>query len=246
MESGTVKREIDIGPYVQPMMERAEKESERDFLILALMGEGGARRGEVGGSSSNIGMTVSVNSFVHPRKKADEEKRKAIFQSLQVHSPVQDGEVWWKLCKGGNYVQKILPDKPLKGLRIEDIRDGSIWITGKGGTQFQQPLPRWLYERLRKFIGKKGPGRLINVGASTIYYTVKKYARLVGFPDANLVHPHRWRHAYITSVYRKTKDQNMTKTLARHKSAATTWRYIGAPSMEERQQVVEGGINVIV
>src|SRR5438309_4404925 len=192
-------------------METAEKTSERDYLMLALIGEGtGFRRGEVVGNKDRREIWP-IEMFERAKKKSEIPHRKAILERLYNGETVSDTTGDYTLIRDGQYVLRMRPSDPLPGLQVQDLHNGSIWVRGKGGTEKQQPLPSWLYSRLQTFIGKRKTGPMFDYSADGLYKLTKKYARAANVPDAEKVHPHRFRHAYIRTVYKKTKDPVMTQ-----------------------------------
>lgn len=244
-----MKREIDLSPYIQSIMDTAEKFSERDYLMLALIGEGaGFRRGEVTGNRDRREVWNITNldedgksQFERSKKKSDMGVRKRILDYLKTHPDsiieAEDGE--YSLIRNGSCVLKMRKANPLPGLQVEDLHDGAIWVKGKGGTEFQQPLPDWLYKRLKAFIGDRTTGPIFDFSADGLYKKTRYYSKLAGVPDWKLVHPHRFRHAYIKSTYKKLKDPVMTQALARHKDFNMTRHYIGEVDIEEKRAAVQ-------
>ncbi len=235
-----MKREIDLTPYVPAIMEQAEKTNLRDYLMLALIGEGsGFRRGEVVGNRDRREIWP-IDMFDRAKRKSEIPHRKQILDRLYGGEPVvsaSDGD--YSLIRDGQYVLKMRKQDPLPGLQVQDLHDGSIWVRGKGQTEKEQPLPSWLYESLKSFIGKRKTGPIFDYSADGLYKLTKKYAQLAGVSEWQRVHPHRFRHAYIRSVYRKTKDPVMTQSLARHKDFNMTNHYIGEPDMNDKKAIVE-------
>jgi integrase len=237
-----LKREIDLTPYVQPIMDLAEKTSKQDFLILALLGEGGFRRGEVVGNRDRREIWP-LEKFENAKRKSEIPLRKAILARLSQGIPrVQDrsGNIY-SLIREGRYVLKMRHEDPLPGLQIEDFHDGSVWVKGKGGTLKAQPLPSWLYKEVQAYFGDRKSGKAFDLSSDYVYKLCRKYGRLVGIPEraGSYPHPHRWRHYYITSVYRKTKNPIMTMKLARHKDFDTTVGYIEDYELEDKKAIVE-------
>ena len=237
-----MKREIDLTPYIPAIMECAEKTSERDYLILCLIGEGaGFRRGEVVGNKDRREMWA-VDQFERAKKLSDRPERQKILSALfdgytKVEAP--DGD--YRLIRDGQYVLKMRKEDPLPGLQVEDLHDGAIWVKGKGATEREQPIPKALYERLVKFIGKRETGPIFDWSTSGVYKVVKKYAKMAGVKDWKLVHPHRFRAYYARYNYEKSNhDISMTQSLMRHKDPKMTLHYVGEPSMDAKRAFIEG------
>ena len=235
-----MKREIDLTPYIPAIMAEAEKASERDYLMLALVGEGkGFRRGEVTGNKDRREVWP-VDMFERAKKKAEIPRRKAILAKLfDGHSQVIEEDGTYSLIRDGQCVLKMRKQDPLPGLRIEDFHDGAIWVKGKGQTQFQEPLPKWLYERVKRYIGDREQGKIFDFSADGLYKICHKYAKAAGVPDWKLAHPHRFRHAFIRAYYKKTKDPVMTQRAGRHKDFNMTRKYIGEVDIDEYRQSIE-------
>lgn len=235
-----MKREIDLTPYIPAIMEQAEKANERDYLMLALLGEGaGFRRGEVTGNRDRREVWP-IDMFERAKKKSEIPNRQRILSALlngyeKVEAP--DGD--YSLIRDGQCVLKMRKQDPLPGLQVEDLHDGAVWVKGKGGTEFQQPLPDWLYKRLKTFIGDRESGQIFDFSADGLYKKTRQYSKLAGVPDWKLVHPHRFRHFYVKSTYRKLKDPVMTQALARHKDFNMTRHYIGEVDIEEKRAAVQ-------
>jgi hypothetical protein len=235
----SMKREIDLTPYIQPIMELAEKTNERDYLMLRLIGEGaGFRRGEVVGNKDRREVWP-IDAFPNAKKKSEKAHRVAILDRLYQGETVKDDSGEYSLIRDGSCVLRMRPDNPLPGLQVQDLHDGSIWVRGKGGTEREQPLSKALYERIQRFIGKRKTGPIFDFSADGLYKLTKKYARAAGVGEWNKVHPHRFRHAYIRAVYRQTKDPVMTQRLARHATFDMTNHYIGEPDMSDKKKVIE-------
>jgi integrase len=126
----------------------------------------------------------------------------------------------------------------LPGIHAEDFRDGSVWLQRKGGAVKQIRLSRWLYDELIDF-GRGSKGKLFDFRERRGYDVVQEYARLAGLKDYLLVHPHTWRHYFITRTYRSKKDLKATQQLAGHKSDRTTLLYIDDLTPEEESGLLE-------
>lgn len=233
-----MKREIDLTPYIPAIMEAAEKTSEQDYLMLSLAGEGGFRRGEIVGNKDRREVWP-IEAFPNAKKKSEKPHRLEILDQLYQGETVEDETGAYSLIRDGQYLLRMRPENPLPGLQVEDLRDGSIWVQGKGGTQKEQPLPPKLYERLQKYIGKRKSGALFDFSADGLYKLTRKYAKMAGVPDWKLVHPHRFRHYYIRAVYRKTKNPVLTQQLARHATFDMTEHYIGEMDISEKKAAVQ-------
>jgi integrase len=220
-------------------MDMAEKTNHRDYLMLALLGEGGFRRGEVLGNKDRRDIRP-IELFERAKKKSEIPHRKQILERLYLgHSSVSDESGNYSLIRDGQYVLRMRPQDPLPGLQVQDLHDGAVWVKGKGGTQRQQPIPKWLYEELQVYIGKRKTGKIFDFSSDGLYKLTKKYAKEANVPDWSLVHPHRFRHFYIRSVWKKTKDQVITQSLARHATWDMTNHYIGEADINEKRAAVE-------
>src|SRR5437660_7806103 len=112
-----MKREIDLTPYIGSIMETAEKTSERDYLMLALIGEGtGFRRGEVVGNKDRREIWP-IEMFERAKKKAEIPHRKAILDRLYNGETVSDTSGSYSLIREGQFVLRMRPENPLPGLR---------------------------------------------------------------------------------------------------------------------------------
>ncbi len=235
-----MKREIDLTPYIPAIMELAEKTSERDFLMLALIGEGaGFRRGEVVGNHDRRDIRPT-ELFTRAKKKSLIPYREKVLDRLNHGETVTDEFGAYSLIRDGKFVLRMRPSDPLPGLQVQDLHDGSIWVKGKGGTQRQHPLPKWLYFQLQVYCGKRKTGKIFDFSADGLYKLTKKYAQGAGVTEWKLVHPHRFRHAYIRSVWRHNKNNPvLIQSLARHATWDMTQHYIGEPEIADKQKAVE-------
>jgi integrase len=222
-------------------MEAAEKTSKRDFLMLALIGEGaGFRRGEVVGNKDRRDIRP-IELFTRAKKKSDIPRREGILRRLlEGEAIVSDMKGDYRLIRDGQFVLRMRLSDPLPGLQVQDLREGAIWVKGKGGTQRRHPLPKWLYEKLELQVGQRKTGKIFDFSGDGLYKLTKKYAKLANVPDWNLVHPHRFRHFYIRSVWRKNKNNPvLIQHLARHATWDMTEHYIGEPEVGDQQKAVE-------
>src|SRR5437879_9394842 len=120
-------------------MELAEKTSERDFLMLALIGEGaGFRRGEVVGNHDRRDIRP-IELFTRAKKKSLIPLRQAILDRLNNGETVSDSSGQYSLIRDGQYVLRMRPSDPLPGLQVQDLHDGSIFVQANGGTQQEIP-----------------------------------------------------------------------------------------------------------
>jgi len=235
-----LKREIDLTPYVQPIMDLAEKTNKRDYLMLTLAGPAaGFRRGEVVGNRDRR-MIERTEVFLRPKKKAETAHRAEIVDRLKQGETVSDATGTYQLSIDGAFVQKMRLDDPLPGLQVEDFHDGGVWVKGKGNTQKFQPLPKKVYDMAKEYFGKRTKGPAFDFSADAFYKLVKKYCVAVGVPDADLAHPHRLRAAFAKLTYDKSgHDIALTQQLMRHATPGMTLHYVGERPMEEKRKVVE-------
>ncbi|UOQ47786.1 tyrosine-type recombinase/integrase [Gracilibacillus caseinilyticus] len=129
----------------------------------------------------------------------------------------------------------------VRGMTVDDIRDTTILIRGKGNKErvvfASHQLKRILvkYERIRKqFLKSKGyddPHYFLNykgdpITHATVHNIVKEAADRTGVKDA---HPHKFRHFYSTEVVSNTKANMDIYSLSRllgHADISTTQRYL--------------------
>lgn len=236
-----MKREVDLTPYVQPILDAAEKTSERDYLMLAVCCQAGFRRGEVTGNKDRREVWP-VDMFEKAKKKSDIPTRQRILSYLQDHpeASVEAEDGIYSLIRNGTCVLKMRNQDPLPGLQREDLREGAIWVKGKGGTEYAQPLPPNLYQRLKKFAGAAETGPIFDFSADGLYKISHKYAKMVGCPDWKLAHPHRLRHAYCQTLRRNKVPLEDRQVLMRHKGVDMTRHYDGDLSIDEKRAAIQG------
>ena len=135
----------------------------------------------------------------------------------------------------------------LPGLRIEDLQDNGIWVQGKGWKKLIDPNPPEfvnlspeLVKELRDYIGDRKTGRIFPMDPSRPWQLLRQFAKDAGHPEWNLLHPHRIRHFGGTTAYEiEGKDLRAANTFLRHKSMASTFRYIAKQTPEERAKTSE-------
>ena len=163
------------------------------------------------------------------------------YRGLRIGEIVGERKLWRFKRKNGEEVSGV---SELPGILREDIREWSVWVRGKGGRIDQLRLPTWLYEDLRAYVRNKKywlspKNRLFDITERQVYRLCLDHAKKVGVQDWVLVHPHRFRHYFITRVHRLYKDPHTTKSLARHVNFITTLRYIADLSPEEEAVKIE-------
>jgi len=131
----------------------------------------------------------------------------------------------------------------LPGLRIEDLREDGIWVQGKGWKKAENPNPpefvrlsKELVQLIRDYIGKRKSGKIIEMDPSRVNQLYHQYAKEAGHPDWARIHPHRTRHWGGTKAFglEGKDDLRAANTFLRHKSMASTFRYISKQTPEER------------
>src|SRR5438309_549421 len=149
-------------------------------------------------------------------------------------------------------LKKWFPVEPtLPGLLVQDLQDDGIWVQGKGWKRKENPAPPVfmpfspeLVKELRLFIGNRKTGRIFEpifqggkYNQNSVRRHSRRYAKMVGVSDWQLVHPHRFRHFGITKTYKDSgKDVRAAREFGRHKNIATTMRYIQKFTPEERKE----------
>lgn len=155
------------------------------------------------------------------------------------------GERDWlllNLMRYGLRVGEIVGDNGLPGIKTEDLRSNGIWVKGKGyaaGIVQDRlvPIKTQLLESLVKFAPKNG--LLFPISERWAEQITKRYAKLAGIEDWELVGPHRLRAFFATDAKEKGVDAFTIRDLMRHKNIKTTNLYVGQTSQERLQKVTE-------
>ena len=134
---------------------------------------------------------------------------------------------------------RVPEQKRLPGIRIENLRDGGVYILGKkADREVLVPIPLPLLTEIHQYIGKRTTGPLFDYSTDGVRKVCLKYAKAAGIPDWERAHPHRLRHFFITRVAKQTgRDPWKTRDLARHKNIATTNRYVAELDPGEKAEI---------
>ena len=133
----------------------------------------------------------------------------------------------------------------LPGLLVQDLRDNGIFVKGKGWKKTVNPNPPEfvtlspeLVKALRDYIGNRKIGRIFPMDPSRPWQILRELAKIAGHPDWNRLHPHRIRHFGGTTAYEiEGKDLRAANSFLRHKSMASTFRYIMKQTPEEKAKL---------
>jgi site-specific recombinase XerC len=144
------------------------------------------------------------------------------------------------------------PAEPnLRGLQIQDLQDGGIWVEGKGWKKAKDPvppklvpLPKELIDELRVFTAHRKQGRIFEVSESRVEQITRLYAKKAGLVDWKLVHPHRFRHFTTTQIARK-HGVLAARDIARHANISTTNRYIAELPDDEKRKIIQAQEDLI-
>jgi len=124
----------------------------------------------------------------------------------------------------------------LINLRVEDIHDEAVKVTGKGNKTRMIPLNTTLRHMIARHIKKESASRKIQPGS---YLFVTKQGKqlypmyvyrvvnnaLMQVSSISSRSPHKIRHAFATHLLNKGADLNAVKALLGHESLAATQVY---------------------
>lgn len=123
---------------------------------------------------------------------------------------------------------------PLPGLRVKDIDFGTNHATvyGKGTSSNRSEvrmarLTRHMAEVMHTYIDAKklkNDDRLVPLTTRRIRQIVKEVAVLANYPQAQHVHPHTFRHFFVTEIEKK-HGLVVAKDVVGHSDVSTTQRY---------------------
>ena len=145
-------------------------------------------------------------------------------------------------------------------LTLGDVNflEGRLTVVGKGGDQAAVRISERALKALKEYLevrksnyhaaGRKTKSLplftrhdrganedLARIASSTAWDLVKaRAAEAVGAEAAALIHPHSFRHYFVTVVLLATRNMEIARRLARHKSIAVTQRYAEVdPELDE-------------
>ncbi len=128
-----------------------------------------------------------------------------------------------------------LRNSEMRRLLIEDIDllNGNIKVVqGKGKKDRYVPIPDFLTERIKAFIGDRRDGPLFRgrnekglISGRHIRRIVKKYAKLANVRKYEEVHPHTLRHSYATLIKNRGYELVDIQRLLGHINIKTTTIY---------------------
>ena len=217
-------------PDVKALLSTIEKFSERDYLIFRLAAEQGFRIGEIVGGDPRRRESYCPDCL----KAAKIVKKRGIID----HVECNNCDKRWE-NKEDVPARWVHMEPGVTGLLIEDLNDDYIWVRGKGGTNKKQTLEPDTVERVRKFIGTRKKGKIFDLTTGRCRQLIKRYAKLAGISDSQLVHPHRVR-SFVGSELKERFDVKVAQDVLRHKSAVTTLNsYVRATAMEKKRQATD-------
>lgn len=113
----------------------------------------------------------------------------------------------------------------IRTLKVREPEGTDTLLLGK---KTQATLRAWIKRR------KIGPDdRLFRVSRQAAWRAFQRYARLAGWPDALSLHS--FRHLAGTVTQEDTGDSRFTQYRLRHRSAASTARYVKVRRARERE-----------
>ena len=225
------RREIDLYPeHVKAFLSTVEKFSERDYLIFRLLAEQGFSIGEVVGGDPRRRESYCPTCL----KAAKIVKKRGIIDHVECETCQKRWEN--KEDVPARWTHK---DPSVSGLLIEDLKDDGIWVHGKGGTNKLQPLDPSTVARLRAFIGTRKKGKIFDLTTGRCRQLMKRYAKLAGIQDFQLIHPHRLRH-FLGSELKERFDVKVAQDVLRHKTPVTTLNsYVRQTAPEKRREATK-------
>lgn len=144
--------------------------------------------------------------------------------------PVTDTELALALERSNEWWQLAINLAAFAGLRAneianqrrERITEDHITVAGKGRRTAKLPTHPEIWRRVEHLpAGLVLPNQRGNVRQITT--EARRYFDKIGLPD---VHMHRFRHWYATMLLRQGADIRTVQELMRHRSLATTARYL--------------------
>jgi len=123
----------------------------------------------------------------------------------------------------------------LVGINLEDIdlRNGWLWVRGKGDKERQVPVGERALEAVQRYLeARSAPAaqralflnsRGARLGDRQVRRLVKMYALLA--TGDSTVHPHSFRHAYATHLLSDGADLRAIQELLGHARLSTTQKY---------------------
>ena len=93
--------------------------------------------------------------------------------------------------------KKWVPMEPtFVGLKIEDLNDDGVLVRRKDGEPEKRSLQAELVRELRKHIGKRDRGKILDMSQSRIWQVTKTYAKDAGLSDWKKIRPHMLQDFY--------------------------------------------------
>jgi len=125
----------------------------------------------------------------------------------------------------------------LSSIKLDDIRDNWLRVTGKGDKQRDVPILHYTKELLEKYLAVLAPKRFLfekkggKLSENSLRYIITKVFKRVGLK----VTPHQLRHSYATSLLNGGAPIVDVSELLGHSSMATTQIYTKLGSALKQQ-----------
>ena len=135
-----------------------------------------------------------------------------------------------------------------------DFDDGSIKFYGKGSKERYVPLHNDVVLAIRHYMKERNSIKIKErearqavfisrhgkrISPRTIQLFVKKYAKKAGLSRADKITPHKLRHTFASTLYRKTKDIKIVQDLLGHENLSTTQIYTHVDTEEKKSAIDE-------
>lgn len=124
----------------------------------------------------------------------------------------------------GELTYLSIEDIDLPNLRIV-IRGRGEWIP-KGGKERIARMDPKTASLVKKYIGSRREGRLLDVTPGTIRTIVKRIAKKAGIRNAEKMTPHKFRHFYAVDLLQRGIDVRSLQKLLGHSDLSTTCTYL--------------------
>lgn len=135
-----------------------------------------------------------------------------------------------------------------------DFEDNSIKFYGKGNKERYVPLHEDVIRSIKSYMKERNSIKIKDrdarqaifisrhgrrISPRTIQLFVKKYAKKAGLSRAEKITPHKLRHTFASTLYKKTKDIKILQDLLGHENLSTTQIYTHVDTEEKKSAIDE-------
>lgn len=129
-------------------------------------------------------------------------------------------------------------------LKMENLADGKLSFTGKGGKSATLPISKRLKGYLNEYLVIRGdaPGALFPALAGmgkSVDHIIKTAEEKSGVKSAGAVHFHRFRHSFASNLLRIGRSIKAVQSLMRHENVTLTLNIYGHLLPNDLEQAVE-------